>query len=190
MRSIGKAAGLMFLVTSCMVISLNPFFKESDLTMDNNLPGTWLDSESDSPVKFTFTETDEQAYELIIIDEEGDSARFEAFLFELDNRPFMDFFPRQMGTGNSDFYELHLIPGHSIYKYDRQNDKLKLVGLNHEWLSQNADSIKGVSFMEVQDRVVFTSDTEELQKFIIENADNENYFDEEKGWRLTKAKED
>lgn len=192
---------LLFTLISSLVMiagcvrSLYPLFTEKDYTFDQRLIGTWPDKSGDT---WIFSKVDTKSYRLQYYQHEfgggifkegtpGDTGTFEAHLGRIGKNLYLDLFPERGGTdshqeksfGNikNDFYNWHFLPMHSILKVWFENDSLRLSLLDNGWLKKMIDNknVK-ISHERLDDQIILTASTEELQQLIMKYGDDENAF--------------
>jgi len=182
-RNIILIAIIGLLLSSCLVKSLHPFFKESDVVYKPELLGTFLDEDSATwNIKqhvyskgFMLGDTADNSYLVEMIDENGVQSDFNVHMFELEGYLYLDFFPIQ----NDRFDDLagyHMVPVHSLARLDLvSDDELVISWFDEDWLSKlfeenrvkiSHEEIKVGDYKETKEYVL-TASTEELQKFII-----------------------
>lgn len=160
------------LLAAC-IPSLHPLYTAQDVTYDEQLLGTWKDKEDGSP--WVFSPGEEKSYKLVIHDKEK-SSPFEAHLFQLNGQMFLDLYPDGDALDRAkleDFYKASLIPGHLFFKVSLAKDELTLHALEHDWLkSLLAKDPKTIGHTTLEDRIVFTASTKEMQRFINAHVSN------------------
>lgn len=106
---------LAALITGCAPVeSLNPLYTDKDVITDPRLEGEWVAPDSgDGFVRISalghhnmLTHTQLNGYTLAIIDNDGSTAKFDAFLVNLDGHMFLDVVP-DTWDARSDSYALH-----------------------------------------------------------------------------------
>ncbi len=171
-------------VASCLVTSVHPLYTEKDLTFVPELVGTW---ENDDV--WIFEQSGKNAYELTI--KEQDSAKtgvYETHLVKLGKYLFLDLYPEESEMEDS-VYELHLVPTHSFWRIEIEKDVLRLAYIDNEWLERMIDGNKvNIAHVRLEDRVVLTAPTEELQKFVLKYAEDTDAFPETE--ELNRKKQD
>jgi len=161
------------LLAAC-VPSLHPLYTESDLVSDSLLVGIWT-NESGSEV-WEFSEAEGKSYELAYA-KDRTPAHFEARLVRLNGRLFLDTYPDE--KIENDFLELHLVPAHVFGRVWLAADTLRMSLLDGDWLRRLID--KGeveIGHEDVDDALVLTASTEELQKLVRKYADDAEAFAE------------
>ena len=166
----------LYLVAACVLVmagcvrSLHPLYTDNELVFERLLLGTWVEIQN-SKDSWIFQKAGDNAYDLIHT-EKGAPAKFEAHLVKLGKFLFLDIFPSQPDTKN-EFYKLHLIPAHTFSRIWIEGDFVKLALLDNDWLrdmvTQNKVSIR---HERVEDAVILTAPTEDLQKFVVQYAND------------------
>lgn len=163
------------------VSSLHPYFDQQDLSTDGALSGTWAYKEehSQEQVRFIFTVHDDQTYEVVVEENEDGkrtSARFEGHLFRLGADSFLDLLPSSE-PAESAFYVLHTVRCHSVAKVEFRRSDLQLTFLNPGWLSkQMKEGAVSVPHESVDDELLLTGSTQELQEFLSANSSDDAAF--------------
>jgi len=179
---------LAVLLGGCLpVMSLHPLFNKKDVVFDKKLLGTWV-ADPNSPEntwEFKRADANENAYRLILSDEEGKKGLSVAHLVKLKDKLFLDACPapwEQQGPNKIEweFNTLFLIPGHTFIKINSIEPQLKMQVTDDdkmkELLKADPNAVKHTS---VGERLVLTAPTKELQAFILKYADNERVFTDE-----------
>ena len=160
---------LVSILAGC-VPSLHKLYTSNTLTYDPRLVGCWEASEDE---QWCFTRHEEEdAYDLIITEEKGKRSYMLAHLVDLDGRRFLDIEPgsdAELCTG--DWYKYHLQPVHTFMMVDQVDPNLALAVMKpdvvQEMIEKNPKLIKHEI---VDDRVILTAETPQLQAFL-ENPD-------------------
>ena len=188
------------LFQGCIIKSLYPFYKESDLVFKQELVNTsWVDQDGAQWVINVVKERP-NAYEMHYLGKEKDrDVVFVAHLFKLNNNLYLDFFPVSDGNETSAIFNLHLLPTHSLAKVNVMNNaEIQIKWFNEEWLrslfEQNRIKISHEVIYDEDPRdkdkmYVLTAPVDELQKFVIKYGDWDAAFDNDNSvWlRLKKA---
>jgi hypothetical protein len=180
---------LAILLSSCLVKSLHPFFKESDVLYKPELLGTFLDEDSATwKIKqhvfskgFMKGDTSDHSYLVEMIDEDGVQSNFNVHLFKLNGDHYLDFFP----VDNDRFDDLagyHMVPVHSLARIDIvSDDELVITWFDEDWLGKlfeenrvkiSHEVIQVGDYKETKEYVL-TASTAELQKFIVKYGQQE-----------------
>ena len=179
---------LAVLVGGCVpVVSLHPLYTEEDVVFERKLLGTWAQDNDETTWEFKTIDEPQNAYKLIFSDEEGKKGSFVARLVKLQNRLFLDVFPSELPWEPEDpnkmdwpYNSWFLVPAHTFMKIDSIEPQLKmrlaLESKIEELLKEDPNAIKHAS---VEDRLVLTASTKELQAFVLKYADGDKVFADE-----------
>jgi hypothetical protein len=176
---------LAALLGGCVpVMSLHSLYTEKDVTFEEKLLGTWVQDNDETTWEFARIDEPRNAYKLIFSDEDGQKGSFVARLVKLENRLFLDIYPSELPWDPEDpnkldwpYNSLFLIPAHTFLKIDSTGPQLKmrltLEDKMEELLKENPGAVKHIS---VEDRLVLTASTKELQAFVLKYADDDRVF--------------
>ena len=150
--------------------SLHPLYNDETLIFKEELVGKWMGEDGDL---WQFTRAGEKEYELRIRDDEEELGRFSAHLIELEGLMFLDLFPDNEPLEDlSDFYKIHILPVHTFMKVNQINPNLQLRLVDYEKMEDILKNDPNVIKHEtVDDRIVLTANTEELQDFVIKHIE-------------------
>ena len=166
----------LVLLPGC-VRSLHPFYTDEDIVFDPNLVGEWANDESGE--SWTFSKKGEKSYDLVYRDRDGKTGRFVAHLAKIQGKLFLDLFPEEAKIEGNDFYRIHLVRVHTLLHVKQIGPTLQMRVSNPDWLKKlvtdNPDTIRHT---EVDDGVILTAETKELQAFWIKHLDTEKAFGE------------
>ncbi len=200
-----KARKILFhligvLLGGCVpVMSLHPLSTQENVVFEEKLLGIWVDDLDNPKGTWEFKRVadsaqkdwewpppkrPEKAYKLLLLNnEEGTKGSFFAHLVRLEGRLFLDVLPSQLPCAQMDpkqdwvFNTVFLIPGHSFAVVDSIEPQLKI-----RWTAEDEmkkllkDEPKAVKHELVEDRIVLTASTDELQKFVLKYADDKRAF--------------
>ena len=168
------------------VISLHPLYTEKEVVVDSKLYGMWVDDPNSPKSTWEFKQTDEpkNAYILIFADEKGKKGSFITHLVKLQDKLFLDIYPRELPWDTNDpnkmdwpYNSFFLIPAHAFLKVESIEPQLKLRLMLEsdldELLKENPNAVEHTL---VGNRLVLTGSTENLQEFILKYADDERVF--------------
>ena len=172
------------------IMSIDPFFTESDIFFEEKLLGSWVDDSNDPDTTWIFSRHEDEpnkAYQLTFIDKEGKKGSYIALLMKLDNTLFLDVYPDKMPWDTEDpnnvnflYNTLFLVPVNTILKVDAIEPKLLLrltqTDKFEELIKEHPDEIE---YKKVESTIVLTSSTKELQEFIMKYSDDERLFPDE-----------
>lgn len=161
-------------LASCFVTSLHPLYTEEDLTFIPEVLGTWENEDV-----WMFKQSGKNAYELTIKEQESKKTGvYEAHLVKLGKYLFLDLYPDESELEDSG-YGIHFVPAHSFWKVKIEKDVLRLSFMDIEWLENMIDEKKvNIAHVRLEDRIVLTAPTEELQKFVLKYAEDTDAFPE------------
>jgi hypothetical protein len=179
---------VVVLLQGCIVRSLHPFYKSSDIVFRKELINTWRDQDGGT---WTIKPVDDNgknfAYELHYSAEGKLDAFFLAHLFTLGGEQYLDFLPIASDGETVAMFNLHLMPSHSIARLESISEsEIQIRWFNEKWLKslfdQNRIKISHETIVETYSRgdtdqsYVLTANTEELQKFILKYGKEEQAF--------------
>lgn len=156
------------------VPSLQPLATEKELVFEPKLIGSWV--KPDSRLSLTFEKGDNNTYKIVATDENGDAAKLTAGLVRLGNDLFFNTTVEDVDL-KGDFAKFHLLPVHLFTKITLAGDTLTYATLNFDWIKKLREENKLTIRHEVMnDMVVLTGATKELQEFLRKNAANTDAF--------------
>ncbi|MBN1393119.1 MAG: hypothetical protein JW947_10000 [Sedimentisphaerales bacterium] len=179
------------------VMSLHPLFTTKDVAFDEKLIGTWVDDSNETTWQFTDVNAPKgkaspkadkpKAYKLIFTDEKGQKGSFLAHLVKLENKLFLDVFPAEMPWDEKDpnhtewpYNTFFLLPFHTFIRVNGIDPHLKLQLTDDDELKKLLDKKpKAVKHTFIEDRLILTASTKELQAFVLKYADDSRLFTEE-----------
>ncbi len=173
--SLGLLAGLL-LLGGCLP-SLNAVFTDENLVFDASVVGLW--TQPGGTATWDFTARNATSYLLVFTDNDGRSARFVGHLANVQGVQFLDLAPEKVETGASPFFDVHLVPLHTIYLVRQTTPTLELAAMDYAWLEKflgdHPDAIEHASF---NGRIFLTAPTEDVQTFVIEHKEafNANFY--------------
>jgi len=179
---------LAVLLGGCIpVMSLHPLYTEKDVVFEEKLLGTWVD-DSNGTWEFKYPDESKKAYGLVFCDEEDKKGSFVAHLVKLENQLFLDVYPTQSPCGKLEdlneakwFYNaFFFVPVHTFIKIDSIEPQLKMQLTDDErmekLLEEDPNAVKHTS---IEDRLILTASTKELQAFVLKYADDNRVFTDE-----------
>lgn len=179
---------LIYALTAC-VASIHPLYTAEDLVTDARIPGTWVESGSDgsegsgglfSPGNpgaiWSFTMDKDSSYKLTYT-ADSISNTFKVHLLELNGHCYVDFYPEDDNIEVTDLMIVHLLPVHTFAKVVITKDELRLYSLNSDFIMHLPEQQKtSLKHEATKDSFILTASTEELQKFVIRYAGEEEAF--------------
>lgn len=171
------------------VMSLHSLYNKEDVIFDEKLLGTWVDDPNNPETTWEFMRIVEpnNAYKLIFSDKEGQKGSFDAYLIKLKERFFLDLHPSDPPWEPEDpnklkwpFNTLFLIPTHTFIKIDSLEPQLKMrLTLEDEMQKLLKEDPNAVQHTFIEDRLILTASTKELQAFVLKYADDDRLFTDE-----------
>lgn len=181
---------LAALLGGCVpVMSLHSLYTKENVVFEEKLLGTWVDDPNSPETIWEFRRIDKtkKEYKLIISDDENKKGSFVAHLVKLENSLFLDVFPDEFPCDTEDpnktdwlYNVFFLVPAHTFIKIDSIEPQLKMRLTNddkmEELLKEDPNAVKHTS---IEDRLILTASTKELQAFVLKYADDNRVFTDE-----------
>jgi len=163
---------LLAVVLGGCLPSLHPLYTDQTLVFEEKLTGKWLDGNK----IWEFKKGEEKAYDMRVFD--GKEGLFKAHLVKLGDMMFLDIFPDDETLKDmQDLYKVHIVPAHTFMKVEQMDPNLVLRMMNpdkvSELLENDPDLLK---HEKVDDGIVLTASTEQLQEFMLRYANEEDIF--------------
>jgi len=180
------------------VLSLHPLYRQADVVFDQALLGTWGDPNDDGPSwKFSRLENADQVlskdevkevsdkvYELTLSDEKGHKGRFVACLIKLSGGLFLDVYPAQFPSGQTEVEEMTLmynaflfIPAHTFLRIDSIGSQLKMCMTDDDSLKKLLDEEpNAIGHEDLDGMPILTAPTAKLQAFVCRHASDKRLF--------------
>lgn len=181
-------AVVALILQGCIVKSLKPFYKDSDVIFNKALLNSWVDQDSNQ-WNVQASKEKQNAYEMHWLHHGEKDIVFLAHLFKLNGESYLDFFPLSNNEPERlTIFDLHLMPTHSIAKVDIFTDgEVHIKWFKEEWLRSLFDQNRiKISHETIMDEIskdkndksyILTASTDELQKFIIKYGHSDGAFD-------------
>ena len=185
----------MTAMSSCLVSSLHPFFKNEDKHFDTALVGYWIDGDSciwaihPNMVSEGFMEPEvhDSSYMITYYEEEDKESILTATLFQLNGVDYVDFIPDPNEDHcSSDMTAFHHVPVHTLARVQYSKDSILMYWYGDEWLNElfeqnririKHETVNGFNY----ERQLLTAPTDELQKFIKKYANDPKTSEEIEG---------
>jgi hypothetical protein len=181
---------LAALLGGCVpVLSLNSLYTEENVVFDQKLLGTWVDDPNSPEVTWEFERLEEpnNAYKLVFSDKDDKKGSFIVHLVKLQNRLFLDVYPGELPWEPDDpnevkwlYNSFFLIPAHTFMRIDSIEPQLKMRLTDDdemaELLKEDPNAVKHIS---IEDRLILTASTKELQAFVLKYAGDRRVFSNE-----------
>ncbi len=191
----GSAKKILFyllavLLGGCVpVLSLNSLYTEENVAFDRKLLGTWIDDPNSPEVTWEFERLEEpnNAYRLVFSDKDDKKGSFVVHLVKLQNRLFLDVYPGELPWEPDDpnevkwlYNSFFLIPAHTFIRIDSLEPQLRMRLTDDdemaELLKEDPNAVKHIS---IEDRLILTASTKELQAFVLKYAGDRRVFSNE-----------
>jgi hypothetical protein len=178
-----KTLLLACLILAGCVPSWNPLYTEKDIVFDAALVGTWMavDAKEGSKETWVFAKAGDKLYQLQQTDEEGRKATFEVRLVKLKDHRFLDLYLAKIDEDDvkmNGWAAFSLAPAHLILKVHQIEPNLKIAAMNPEHMKELLKKTPGAIAHRVifDENIVLNASTAELQKFVVEHVDEEEFF--------------
>ena len=166
---------IALLLAGCVPSSLHPLYNDQTLIFREELIGKWM--EDDGGI-WQFRQAGEEEYELRMCEDGQEIGRFAAHLIEIEGLMFLDLLPDLTALEEMDYFsQMHILPVHTFIKVDQIEPSLGLRMIDYDQMTEILeDDPEALKHEIVEDRVVLTAPTEELQRFVIKYV--ETIFDD------------
>ena len=162
-------AVVLVLSPGCPVRSLSPLFYDGEIVFDPTLIGTWESLESSET--FMFEKWGNKKYIMMVKGKDGDTTVYNAELGKLGTTWFLDLYP---GGKRNDYADM---PTHMIARMDLGKDTMRMAMLEGDWMEKMIESGKlTISHWRNNREMVLTASTDELQKVVIQYANDEKAY--------------
>jgi len=162
------------------VISLHQLYTEEDIVFEEELTGVWVDDPKNPKTTWEFSraEAKEKAYKLVYSDKEGKKGSFVVHLVKLENKLFLDILPNQFPSEQQEWEKMKwgynfffFVPAHTFIKIDSIEPQLKMRRtINDEMKELFKEEPNAVKHELVEDEIILTASTKELQAFVLKYA--------------------
>jgi hypothetical protein len=156
---------------------MNAIFTDRDVVFDHEFVGKWSDPESSETWEFGPANGNE--YRLIHTDDHGKTGTFTARLANLRGKMFLDIVPIRGEKDATEFYDDHFFETHSFVLIEKKNNAVLVSYLEPKWLKEHlAAKPQAVKHLVLDDEILLTDSTENLQKFLSGIVDVKGAFSE------------
>lgn len=173
-------------MSSCLVSSLHPFYKEKDKIFEPVMVGSWIDSDSCiwtiepnmTPTGFMEPKEPDGSYKITYYEDEDEVSVLTGTLFRLNGVDYVDFVPDlNEDHFSAELTAYHHIPVHTLARVQYSKNSILLYWYGDEWLNELFEENRiRIAHETVEDhdydRQVLTASTDELQKFIKKYAND------------------
>jgi hypothetical protein len=191
---------LAVLLAGCVpIVSLHPLFTKETITFEEKLLGTWVEDSNKPQVTWEFARLEESAaerlpaelrdeaqkcYRVNVVDDKSHKGSFVACLVKLKDRLFLDVLPDKFPSDEQDPESMKLtynafffLRVHTFVRVDSLGDQLKIRLTDDEGFKKLIEAEpKAVKHEAIDDHLVLTASTEELQAFLTKYANDERLF--------------
>jgi hypothetical protein len=164
--------GLLF-ISGCYWRTLFPLFSKDELVTNDELPGYWM--APDSAGGWIFEKGEDNTYDITLLSKDK-STKGVGCLGMINKHLYLDIQPSQSFISDKN-YDTYALPLHSFSQIQVNRKSLLMISMNFEWLKQLLKKRSSELRHEwVNESLVITAQTAELQKFTARYADNVNAF--------------
>lgn len=165
---------LIIAIVSCSCVqSIQPFCDQKDVYFDRALVGTWVDSEKKESWKIHGHGYKE--YLIDQTDDQGEITRFEARLFKIGDRSFIDL----VVTPSGDSTAKQVFAAHTFVAIEKDRCTSRMSYLDPSWLKHFLTRDRNaVRHTNLDGEIVFTDSTKNLQAFIRKHLASPGAFEE------------
>ena len=178
-----SAMCLMLLLGGCLPLAIHPFYKQEQLVFDEGLLGQWQRSqEGGGDWNWTFTRAGNDSYSLRTLDDNGRTGVFEAKLFKLGDRQWLDLLlqEHEPELELNDWAAITLAPMHALMVLERQGDKLTLRFIDGDRL-KDLPASEPLVHLTKSDNVVFAGTTDQNQQILLKHMKDARFIGEHPG---------
>lgn len=166
---------LLSLLGACgPVLSIHPLYTDKDVVFDPALLGTWIDptDKAGSPLIFERAGNNSYKASMRLSDQARVDGIFEVHLVKLQGQVFLDAVQTRNRISGQEVDLGIAVPGHVLARVSIEGNALRLNFLDQEWIKKELKSGKiSIPHEEVDQAVVLTASTSELQKFALEHEE-------------------
>ena len=184
---LGVVLACALLLTSCEPqLSLRSLYTSDDVVFDPNLIGSWVMSEQKDSSEFAqmdFVKVGADGYAITFMIKDSPAAQlakvsFDAHLVKLHGRLFIDVVQTAVELDGKPSERQITIPGHMFGRISIDGNTLRMSFLDDEWMGRAiaAGAVSIDSEDEDHQPRVLTATTAELQKFVVDHADDDQAF--------------
>jgi hypothetical protein len=202
-----KTRNLLFILmvalffSGCVIWSFYPLYTEKDLFANEILTGNWTDGDSlqwkfEHPERGNPKSIDKKSYNLHLTDYDRKETDYDVNIIQLDGIYFLDFYISDIAGANSsdsdaklNYWNLHVIPVHTIAKLTVANDTLQINWFDGDWLQKQIEGKKiDIRYEKNDECLLLTAKTEDLQKLVVKYANSSEAFKDGLSVKLVRNK--
>ena len=168
---------LSVVLSSCDIYSVHPLYTPKDLVHENSISGSWKELKKNDSYAEIKVISQEPAYEIKYWGDD-DTLWYETHFIKLGTGLFLDLFPLDKHPfDESDLLLNNFVPMHSFLKLEMNKDTLTVYSFDGKRMidlfKQNRIRLKHEL---LDDIVLITANTEDIQKFIQKYSSNKEAF--------------
>ena len=189
MRKVFLLMMLCFLISGCIVRSINSFYTDSYEVTIPELMGVWKseiqlgDSTKGKDIDpWTFSKNTIDSYDL-----DNTPSELYATYFKIEGIYFMDVGPGRRPEGFKElinaYWHVGVMPVHFLFKLEIKDNKLRLIPFNPDWFTDRIEdgTVLKLPFVRVEsgrhiENFICTATSEEWIAFLKKHKDNEEVF--------------
>jgi hypothetical protein len=176
---------LAALLGGCVpVMSLHSLYTKENVVFEEKLLGTWVQDNNETTWEFKRIDEPKNAYKLVFSDDKSKKGSFVAHLVKLRDKLFLDVCPDELPCGQDDpnnveweYNSFFLIPAHTFIRIDSIEPLLKMRLTDDDKMAklfeQDPNAVKHTS---IEDSLILTASTKELQAFVLKYANDKRVF--------------
>jgi hypothetical protein len=188
MRNLGTlivVAILLTLLGCCVIRSLHPLYTDQDVIFSSDLLGCW--SEEVSHETWEFSKQSESEYQLVITENEGSpfsyekgkSGTFITHLLKIKGEMFLDLSPSDPEFEQHSISQFCFLPVHTFAYVKQIKPTLQMSFPEPDWLEKLiTDNPEAIRHEKIDDEIILTASTKELQTFWLKHLDTRGAFGE------------
>ncbi|MDZ7754803.1 hypothetical protein [Rhodohalobacter sp.] len=191
----------LFLFTGCFLQSVHPLVKPENSQFVEGVIGTWEDEDQrwifarpesvpetlnqiegfeDINEEISDEEKQELEYGYLVVHEDKEDNAISAFIghfIELNEQLYFDLFP--LNTWATGLLENHYFPVHTFSKIELQNGEMNIRLFKSSWIKEQIeDNRVRIKHEKIEDGVLITASTNELQRFVERYGETEEAFED------------
>jgi hypothetical protein len=185
--TLGAVSVFAMLLCSCEPeLSVHRLYTADDVVFDPNLPGSWVaaePNENSGTMQMDIVKAGTDGYEFTFTMQDTPTAQvgkisFDAHLVKLHGRVFIDVVQTALQIDGKPSERQIVVPGHMFGRISVDGENLRMSFLDDDWVTREIKS--GDLSLDSEDEgfhpVVLTASTVELQKFVVDHADDDEAF--------------
>jgi hypothetical protein len=171
---------LLSLLAACgPAFSIHPLYTDKDVVFDPALLGTWVDPTDDTVSPLIFERGNGNSYKVImqVADDASVDEIFDVHLVKLGNRVFLDAVQTKNQIAGREVEIGLAVPAHILGLVSVEGNVLHMSLLDQDWLeTQLRTGTVSLPHEDADGTLVLTASTPELQKFVLDHADDAEAF--------------